>query len=73
MYSFIGALIVVFAIGMLIRWAIRKRKASRTATPAEPPPPAPPPPGQPSVFCPQCGQPNSGDIAFCSSCGAKLK
>ncbi|MDO8567901.1 MAG: zinc ribbon domain-containing protein [Dehalococcoidales bacterium] len=78
--QFISTLIVVFAIGMLIRWAIKKRKKQNSTNPTASAPTAtmPPPstsaaPSARASFCPQCGTPISLDSTFCANCGAKLQ
>ncbi len=54
--------VVVFAIGMGIRYALGKRSA-----PSVPSAPA----GK--GFCPECGTPAGTNSDFCSNCGARLK
>lgn len=54
--------VVVFAIGMGIRYKLRKR-------------PVPSVPSTPAVkgFCPECGTPAETNSGFCSNCGTRLK
>jgi hypothetical protein len=71
--QFIVAFAIVFGIGMLIRWAIRKGKKPSINNTAPPPPGNSAVPPQSAAFCPNCGQPVNGDSAFCHNCGAKVK
>lgn len=70
--EFIIAFIVVFAIGMGIRWLVTRNKKQASAPPSQSNAAPPPPPGQGS-FCPSCGASNDASAAFCGSCGAKLR
>ncbi len=78
--SFIIAFIVVFAIGMGIRYLIKKstKKASGGGNVTIKPQinigqnNAAPPPADRSAFCPDCGTKLDGDSAFCGNCGAKV-
>lgn len=79
MWQFILALIIVFAIGMGIRYLLKKiRKPAPTGNITIKPQinigqnnAAPPPPAQAS-FCPNCGTKIEGGSAFCGNCGAKV-
>ncbi|MDD4859520.1 MAG: zinc ribbon domain-containing protein [Dehalococcoidales bacterium] len=71
--DFISALVVVFLIGMLIRWALKRRKSQQNAGFSPPPAASPSTNAAPSAFCPQCGQPVTAGSEFCGNCGAKLR
>jgi hypothetical protein len=70
MLLFFIAFIIVFAIGMGIRYLI---KSSKSKNQAPPPPPAAPPPFTTLGTCPQCGKPVQPGAGFCDACGAKLR
>lgn len=80
--EFIIALVVVFAIGMVIRYFIKKatKKAPSSGNIVIKPQinigqqnsAAPPPPAAKAAFCPNCGTKVDGDSAFCGNCGAKV-
>jgi len=81
MWQFILALIVVFAIGMGIRYLLKKvtKKAPAGGNITIKPQinigqsnSAPPQPAGKAAFCPQCGTKVDGDSAFCGNCGAKV-
>jgi len=69
MFQILSSLLFVFAIGMLIRWAVKRRKRLHSAGPTAAPPILT---AHPSAFCPQCGQPAGTGSVFCGNCGAKL-
>jgi hypothetical protein len=64
--QFFIAFIIVFAIGMGIRYLITKNKKSKNQA-AAPPPPAI------SGSCPQCGKPIQPGASFCDTCGTKVR
>jgi len=81
MWTAIIAFIVVFAIGMGIRYLVNKGRkgAPRGGTITIKPQinigqnnAAPPPPAAKSAFCPNCGTKLDSDSAFCGNCGARI-
>lgn len=77
MGQFFSSLVLVFAIGMLIRWVITKRKKRNETGTVVAPPSSPAQPlsassGKSPAFCPQCGQPENSDSQFCGGCGTKI-
>ena len=69
--------LVVFALGLLIRWIINKARKPNTSQPtyAAPPPPAARPASPPAVqtaFCTNCGRKIEGGSAFCTNCGTRM-
>ena len=73
MLEFVMALGLVFAIGMLIRWAIRKRNNSKSSNSLPTTAATNTPIIQTPAFCSQCGQTAGTESAFCVNCGTKLK
>jgi predicted amidophosphoribosyltransferase len=67
MWGLIIALVVVFAIGMIIRAVLKKRK--KTPQPTQPANSTQP---TEASYCPNCGTPIEAGSSFCSNCGAKL-
>ncbi len=71
--------LVVFALGMLIRWIISKARKPKTSQPVYTAPPPPPagqsmsynPPPQ-AAFCTNCGAKADSGSAFCVKCGKKI-
>ena len=61
MLGFILGLAIVFAIGMLIRQALKKRQKLTAVQPPQRP-----------QLCPKCGTPVDGTSAFCGNCGAAV-
>ena len=72
MPEFVTALILVFAIGMLIRWAIRKGHKTKSLELSSAAAITSTPISQRPAFCSQCGQTAGTDSAFCANCGTKL-
>jgi hypothetical protein len=72
MPEFVTALILVFAIGMLIRWAIRKGHKTKLSSSLPAAAITNTPITQRPAFCSQCGQTAGTDSAFCANCGTKL-
>jgi hypothetical protein len=79
--EFIIALVVVFAIGMVIRYFIKKatKKAPSSSNIVIKPQinigqqnSAAPSAAAKAAFCPNCGTKVDGDSAFCGNCGAKV-
>jgi hypothetical protein len=73
MLEFVMALVLVFAIGMLIRWAIKKRNNTKPSNSLPTTAATSAPITQPPAFCSQCGQTAGTESAFCVNCGTKLK
>jgi hypothetical protein len=76
--EFILAALVVFGIGMFIRWLIKRGKASRNSdTMVKSAPAAPPANSSPitpqAAFCAQCGNQVNSDSVFCPNCGSKVR
>jgi hypothetical protein len=71
MWQAIVAFIVVFAIGMTIRWFVTRNKKG-AVPPSNQANAAPTPPAAGNA-CPKCGAGNDASASFCVRCGARLK
>lgn len=66
-----GILTIVAGILSIIAWNEQRRVAE--APPSPPPPPPAPQTVVAAIYCPYCGAKLSPEVAFCSSCGKKVK